>query len=164
MNQFDMQRATHKYVMGLAFNADATEIIFIEKQKPEWQRGKLNGVGGSVEEDETWSMAMTREFQEETGVYICMENWIEVADLTGPVCQAGERGNAGENWAMKVFTLFSQDIRGCRTKTIEKVFTFNIPVAPTANLMHNLHWLIPMARLKLDPLHKNFTAAIVENL
>jgi 8-oxo-dGTP pyrophosphatase MutT (NUDIX family) len=28
------------------------EVLLIEKQKPAWQRGKLNGVGGKIEPGE----------------------------------------------------------------------------------------------------------------
>lgn len=37
----------NRYVVGFCFNSDLSQIILIEKNKPEWQKGYLNGVGGS---------------------------------------------------------------------------------------------------------------------
>lgn len=42
-------------------------VLMIEKLKPEWQKGKLNGVGGKVEPNELVLEAMAREFAEEAG-------------------------------------------------------------------------------------------------
>lgn len=58
------------YVVGFMFSEDLENLILIEKQKPVWQKGKLNGVGGKIEKDETPIQAMIREFKEETGIYI----------------------------------------------------------------------------------------------
>lgn len=43
-------------------------IAFIQKKRPENQRGKFNLVGGKVEKNEYHDMAAQREFQEETGL------------------------------------------------------------------------------------------------
>ena len=54
-----------QYVLAFAFTEDKSEIILIEKQKPDWQKGKLNGVGGKVElTDTNETEAMIREFRE----------------------------------------------------------------------------------------------------
>ena len=42
-----------KYVLGFIFNKDKTKIALIRKDRPEWQKGLLNAVGGKVEADET---------------------------------------------------------------------------------------------------------------
>lgn len=55
-------------VLGFLFSKKATHVALIRKQKPEWQRGYLNGIGGKVEECETPRNAMIREFEEETGM------------------------------------------------------------------------------------------------
>lgn len=38
----------------------------VKKNQPDWQKGKLNGIGGKVETDETSLAAMVREWDEET--------------------------------------------------------------------------------------------------
>jgi 8-oxo-dGTP diphosphatase len=56
-----------KYVLGFAFDK-SDNVILVRKQKPKWQKGLLNGVGGKIEIGETSSDAMFREFREETGL------------------------------------------------------------------------------------------------
>ena len=61
-----------KYVVGLVF--DETErVMLIEKKRPDWQKGVLNGVGGEIKENETPLDAMIRECKEESGLFI--HNW-----------------------------------------------------------------------------------------
>jgi hypothetical protein len=58
------------YVAGFLFRENKTQVALIEKQRPAWQKGKLNGIGGRVEIDETPREAMKREFKEEAGADI----------------------------------------------------------------------------------------------
>lgn len=62
------------YVCGFAFEPDR-RVWLIQKNRPEWQKGKLNGVGGKIEFNETAVAAMAREFQEEAGVAIPLQRW-----------------------------------------------------------------------------------------
>lgn len=43
------------------------QIALVRKNKPAWQAGLLNGIGGKIEDGETPYMAMCREWKEETG-------------------------------------------------------------------------------------------------
>ena len=70
-----------RYVAGFLFDDCRQHVVLIRKNRPEWQRGKLNGLGGRIEPGETPASAMRREFQEETGVDI--PDWKEFAVLTG---------------------------------------------------------------------------------
>lgn len=56
------------YVAGFLFVPDLNYVVLILKNKPDWQRGKLNAVGGKIETGEMSDAAMAREFAEETGV------------------------------------------------------------------------------------------------
>jgi 8-oxo-dGTP diphosphatase len=56
------------YCVGLLFDDTQTYVCLIKKNRPTWQKGLLNGVGGHVEVGEAPSAAMAREFEEETGV------------------------------------------------------------------------------------------------
>src|ERR1700732_2872515 len=49
-------------VCGFLFNGSS--VLLVEKQKPDWQRGLLNGVGGKVEDGELPDAAMRRELFE----------------------------------------------------------------------------------------------------
>ena len=77
------------FVVGFAFNADPlpfTRVLMIRKLKPAWQAGKLNGIGGKIDQYtsdtidgelrlETPIQAMVREFHEETGVVSQQSDW-----------------------------------------------------------------------------------------
>jgi len=54
-----------QYVAG--FLKTPSGVVFVRKKKPVWQKGKLNGVGGKVEDGEHPEDAMKREWKEETG-------------------------------------------------------------------------------------------------
>lgn len=55
-----------QYVVGFAFDAYGA-VALINKQKPEWMKGRWNGIGGKIEPGETPQAAMQREFKEEAG-------------------------------------------------------------------------------------------------
>jgi 8-oxo-dGTP diphosphatase len=42
-----------QYVLGFLFDPSQKDVVLIKKLKPEWQKGKLNGVGGKIEEGES---------------------------------------------------------------------------------------------------------------
>lgn len=55
------------YVAGFMKDEDGY-VALVRKNKPAWQAGKLNGIGGGVEpNEETPLFAMRREWNEETG-------------------------------------------------------------------------------------------------
>lgn len=57
------------YVLGFIFNKAGTEVLLVEKKKPEWQAGHWNGIGGKIEDDDKTPLeAMEREATEEIGV------------------------------------------------------------------------------------------------
>lgn len=67
---------TKSYVCGFAFSEDGDLVYLIEKKRPNWQLGCLNGIGGGVDIDEEPINAMVREFEEETGVTTKQDEWI----------------------------------------------------------------------------------------
>ena len=58
-----------EYVVGLVFD-NKNRVMFIEKNRPDWQKGYLNGVGGKIEDAETSKYAIQRECKEESGLNI----------------------------------------------------------------------------------------------
>ena len=38
-----------KYVAGFLFSNDYKYVALIKKEKPAWQKGKLNAIGGKIE-------------------------------------------------------------------------------------------------------------------
>ncbi len=124
------------YVCGFMFNENMTQVALIRKIKPDWMKGKLNGIGGKIEDGETEKEAMAREFQEETGVTTLSEEWIKFATL--------ESNSSFVNF----FYTCSVELYEVRTVEEEIVDYFYI-----SNLMREIHealpnvlWLIQMAR------------------
>lgn len=125
---------TH-YVVGILFrvsDAGIPEVALIEKKRPAWQAGKLNGIGGKIEPKETPFLAMIREFREETGSTVV--GWRQFA------CLSFAKGTV----------FFFTTIQDCelRSTTDEAVSWFAVRDLPGLPLIHNLRWLIPLA---MDP-------------
>lgn len=73
-------KKVQEYVCGLCFDANYANIVLIRKNRPEWQKGKYNGIGGKVEDNEWPIKAMRREFYEETGLTV--DDWIPLCELS----------------------------------------------------------------------------------
>lgn len=71
-----------EYVVGFLFSEDRERVVLIRKNRPDWQKGSLNGVGGHVNPGETYAEAMRREFLEEAGLDV--PDWEEVATVECP--------------------------------------------------------------------------------
>ncbi len=118
--------------VGFLFD-DAGRVALIEKKRPAWQAGKLNGIGGKVEPGETPAEAMRREFREETGVDVA--DWHHFMTL---------RWEAGDVFFYRSFA--SHLLAGVQTTTDEMVqvtWADAIGVLPT---IPNLAWIVPLAR------------------
>jgi len=121
-----------KYVLGFLFNEKFDEVCLIRKNRPEWQKGFLNGIGGKVESGETYHDSMCREFFEETGVILY--DWKEIGIMEG------------EEWIVRVFTHHSFTIDSVETKTDEEIVTVKISDLNSMRdqLISNIPWLIHM--------------------
>jgi 8-oxo-dGTP pyrophosphatase MutT (NUDIX family) len=84
------------YVAGFMFSPDFENVILIEKEKPAWQKGKYNAVGGKIENAETPMVAMAREFKKETFIETKPEDW-------RPLCRIGME--------LISFSFFTQQIK-----------------------------------------------------
>jgi 8-oxo-dGTP diphosphatase len=73
--------ATLRFVLGFCFDFGYHNVLLIEKSRPTWQAGKLNGIGGKIEEGESPRVAMAREFQEETGGMVASPTFIPFGRL-----------------------------------------------------------------------------------
>ena len=76
-----------RYVVGFMFDDEMNNVCMIVKNRPAWQKGALNGVGGRIEQLEGPSHAMIREFEEETGVATVASLWSHVATLRFPYAE-----------------------------------------------------------------------------
>jgi 8-oxo-dGTP diphosphatase len=132
----------YEYVLGFAFNPQRTHVMLMEKRRPKWQGGLINGIGGHIENHETPADAMRRESREETKIDFL--EWKLFVQLRG----RDIRGNNPSNtFQVHCYSDFSVNFRQVKTMTDERVIRFPLKqlMEPKNRVIPNLTWLIPMA-------------------
>lgn len=74
-----------RYVLGFVFDESMQWVWLLKKARPDWQAGKLNGIGGHVEPGEKPKVAMAREALEETGLPIGAARWEWILEMRQPI-------------------------------------------------------------------------------
>ena len=120
------------YVCGFLISPDRGRVLLIRKNRPAWQAGKLNGVGGKVEPGEAPRAAMAREFREEAGLDLPESAWSHVVMLTG----------RDGDWAGHFFRAFG-GIDAAQAMTDEPLEIHPVDALPP-DTIPNLRWIIPM--------------------
>lgn len=140
------------YCLGFAFNCPQPEpntpwdknaqVALIRKIKPTWQAGRLNGIGGMIEDFDRGEgasraglNAMVREFREETGYETERSDWNYFHTM------------GSEEWQVECYRSFNVPLHQLKTTTEETVEFAYVDFLPRS-VLFNLHWLIPLA---LDP-------------
>lgn len=126
-------KTTKYYVAGFMYSKDRKKVALIQKLQPAWQKGLLNGIGGKIELGESPAEAMSREFQEETGVVTTKEQW----QLFSTVKKEGE-------YFVYFFFSITDKVYDVKTIEAEKVDIYDVDNLPK-NMINNLNWLIPMS-------------------
>lgn len=122
-----------KYVVGFAFTPEESRVWLIRKERPKWQRGLLNGVGGKIEDGETPLEAMVREFKEEAGLEI--REW-------DPVVRLSILGNGA---VIYFFRTFLDKGQKPSTQEDEPIRDYHVSDMQILRTIPNLHWLVPLA-------------------
>jgi 8-oxo-dGTP pyrophosphatase MutT (NUDIX family) len=136
-----------EYVLGFMFAGDSNQdVVLIRKLRPNWMRGKLNGVGGHIEPfDQSPEDAMVREFYEETGISTNVGSW----QYFGLMMDAGSHvqiyvsslGRTG----YKAATIIDK-----HNNTVdEQCHLFDTRRLDYSECVSNLEWLIPLAKQAL---------------
>lgn len=107
---------TKKYVLGFVMDKKKEKIVLIKKNRPDFQSGKLNGLGGKIEDGETPVEAIKREIMEESGIVI------DYSDLN----HIGLIQDNKDEFKVDVFHAEISDIEKAKTLTDEKVIVFSI--------------------------------------
>ena len=82
-----MKKTKPEYAVGFLFSSDRRRVLLIEKTHPRWQAGKLNGVGGRVEEGESACAAMVREMEEEADLLFAESDFSLFLILESDACR-----------------------------------------------------------------------------
>lgn len=133
-----------KYVVGFMFSNDRQFVVLIRKNRPEWQAGKLNGIGGKIEDGETPRGAMVREFFEETGVQTSEKDW----NMKGRI--------EGREFRVFILYTFSNQVFDIQSVTDEKVHLWCSDPVPD-DVISNLRSIIPALLLpNLDGIYLTY--------
>lgn len=158
-------RVKREWVVGFQFDDDARQVVLVRKNRPEWQAGRLNGVGGKVEPSDITAVAterrgslldgdsadvvtavlrhaMVREFEEETGAPTKPDDWHHFADLVW------------EEGIVHFLRSFSTlNLERVHTVTDEAIETWDVPAigyVGDGSITPNLRWLVPLAAHRHD--------------
>jgi len=139
-----MENKIIEMVVGFLFNPEMDKVVLIEKNRPDWQKGFMNGVGGKTEEsDQDIYFTMKREFSEEAGLDI--NDWNNFCSIYG------------RTWKCYFFFSVSDKYNEVKTKTDEPVKIVNVKDLYDLPVIDNLRWLIPMCK---DRAHKYCEAEV----
>jgi 8-oxo-dGTP diphosphatase len=133
-----------RYVLGFCFDYCFNHLMLVLKAKPEWQSGRLNGLGGKIEEGESPTQAMLREAgQECPGLEA---TWTPYGRLRGGDWEVWLfHGKTNVNFGERPWSLRQSDdvvgsdgIEGC-LQIVPRLDFYKWPALP------NLRYLVPMA-------------------
>lgn len=122
-----------KYTIGALFTPDFKNVLLIEKVRPEWQRGKLNFPGGHIEDGETCSECVAREFLEETELNILPSEWLYIGKINNP-----------GNYYVDVLAAVCNNMGAIQSPTDETASWYSVDRLPE-NVVSNIRWLVPFA-------------------
>jgi len=123
---------TVEYVAGFAVDYHNQTVALVRKARPAWQAGKLNGVGGHIEDGEEPLAAMRREFLEEA--------WGDAQDWRLFVVLGGK------GWKVHFFIAYVDETEMAELHGVgdEPIEVHPLEALPGLPVIPNLRWLIPL--------------------
>jgi 8-oxo-dGTP diphosphatase len=123
------------YVLVFVFSPDYRYVLLIRKKRPDWQKGRLNGLGGRIEPQETPVIAAKREVEEESGI----------ADLCNleQFCML----SCYQKWNVFCFRAVSKAVASSLRNSTDEGEVRSWPVERVGQLgeLSNVPWLVSMA-------------------
>jgi len=128
-----------RFVLTFLFDPTMTKVALIRKSKPDWMAGKLNAVGGHVEEGETFEQAADREFTEETGMIIT--KWTPFMRMFRP-------GDTEDTLrTLECYWAISERVSNVKSVTDEQVGVFDVQtVMGREDVVKDTKWILAMAQ------------------
>lgn len=139
-----MSEHRQQYVVGVMLTPRT--VLLVHKNRPAFQAGKWNGIGGKVEPGEHQDDAMVREFYEECGVQTKKEDWQHTVWFEG------------DDFDIFWYRSFVNTMPAYRTMTDEEIAEIDLsaiyltwagmrrysgPLQPYQTL-DNMKWLLPI--------------------
>lgn len=135
------------YVLSFIFHEDRRYVLLVRKNRPAWQAGKYNGIGGKIEANETAAQAAARELKEEADIDIDPTELTAFGKLMGTGYQvylfAAELPHA--RYATHR-TMTDEIIESWRVRDLQSLHIFT-----PDDFDRDLAYLTAMARLALEP-------------
>lgn len=123
--------------LGFIFTPDFSKVLLVEKQRPDWQKGRFNGVGGKIEPGEESLDCIVREVREETGLKTNKGNWTHIGEIKS------------SSVLVDIYTiLYHGNLADAVTATDEIIGWHSAGNLPE-KVLPNIHWLVPLAIDKL---------------
>jgi 8-oxo-dGTP diphosphatase len=122
------------YCNGFMICPTTHEMLCVRKNRPAFQAGKWNGIGGKLEENELPIEAMVREFREETTIVTTEAQWERTILLSGP------------DFSVHFFRTFVDAFPAFESPTDEMIWQMPIDtlLAPAAPVLANMKWILPL--------------------
>ena len=135
--------------LGFIFDSSLREVLLIKKNRPEWQKGFHNGVGGHADTLEArlekWEECFVREAKEETNLLLDADRLVKIGRI---------RGENEKNPFIVVMFAYrlksTQERNVIDTITDEELVWVPIEDIDMIPLIENLRFIIPFARYKLS--------------
>ena len=122
-----------RYTVGYIFTSNYGKVLLMTKNRPDWQVGKLNGIGGKIEAGESDLAAMVRECHEESALVIPEDQWTTICVMSG------------SDWEVIFLAALwpgsKSDAQSVTDEPVAWYETNNLP----SNVIANLRWQIPLA-------------------
>lgn len=132
-----------RMVVGFVFDEGFRNVLLVNKQSPDWQRGFYNGIGGKKKHGEAFEEAIVRETFEESEMRIDRDKWAHFVTLyTG--------GKPGTAPTVEVRFYFAVVDRCEMTAARQSPGGEPLIIIPRRALQDyktvpNLQWMIPLA-------------------
>jgi 8-oxo-dGTP diphosphatase len=126
-----------KFTVGFVFDQNLKNVLLMHKDRPDWQAGKVNGIGGKFDVGEESLDCMMREAKEESDLDTDKDKWVFLGNMYTDMVH------------LDVYAYVHDDLSRAKTMTSEEVEIFSVANLPS-NMLSNLRWLIPMAVDKIE--------------
>lgn len=135
-----------RYTVGFIFDPTLCRVVLIHKNRPDWQNGRMNGIGGHIEEGEESVACMVRETQEESGLVTGKEQWVFLGTIHEP--------GALVDFYATIHAGDPKDIVSCTDEPVEWCDVAHLP----EQVLPNIPWLVAYGK---DRLMRNNTHTFV---